>query len=48
MSILGIMELRWKVDVKISGFKYSFVHYFIKGYCVQDHVQVVAVIQLPV
>ena len=46
MSLLGMMEVRWKVDYKISGFEYSFVDYFIKGYSGQDHVQVTAVIQL--
>ena len=46
MSILGIMELRWKVDVKISVFEYSFVVYLINGYYGQDYVQVAAVTQL--
>ena len=45
MSLLGMMEVRRKVDGKISGFKYSFVDYIIKGKSGQDHVQVVAVIQ---
>ena len=31
MNMLGIMELSWKVDGKISGFEYSFVDYVIKG-----------------
>ena len=31
MGPLGMVELRWKVDGKISGFKYSFVDYVIKG-----------------
>ena len=46
MSLLGVMEVRWKVDGKTSGFKYSFVDYSIKGYSGQDHVKFVAVIQL--
>ena len=45
MSPLGMMGVRCKVDGKISGFKYSFVDYVIKGYYGQDHVQVAAVIQ---
>ena len=31
MSLLGMMEIRWKLDGKISGFEYSFVDYVIKG-----------------
>ena len=38
------MEVRWKVDGKISEFEYSFVNYVIKGYSGQDHVHVAAVI----
>ena len=48
MSLLGIMEIRWKVDGEVSGFEYSFVGYVIKGYSVHDYVQVAAVIQLSV
>ena len=48
MSLLGIMEIRWKVDGEVSGFEYSFVDYVIKGYYGQDHVQVAAVIKLAV
>ena len=43
-----MMEVRWKVDGKISGFGYSIVGYIIKGYYGQDHVQVAAIIQLAV
>ena len=46
MSLLGMMEVRWKVDVKISVFEYSFVVYLINGYYGQDYVQVAAVTQL--
>ena len=31
MSMLGMMEARWKLDGEISGLKYSFVDYVIKG-----------------
>ena len=48
MSLLGFMEIRWKVDGDVSGFEYSFVDYFIKGYSGKDHLQVVAAIQLAV
>ena len=43
-----IMEIRWKVYGEVSGFEYSFVDCVIKGYSVQDHVQVESVIQLSV
>lgn len=43
MSLLGMMEVRWKVDGDDSGFEYSFVDYVVKGYTSQDHVQVAAV-----
>ena len=45
MSLLGIMEIRWRVDGEVSGFEYSFVDYVIKGHSVQDLVQVAAAIQ---
>ena len=45
MSLLGFMEIRWKVDGEVSGFEYLFVDYVTKGYSGQDHVQVAAVIQ---
>ena len=48
MSLLGFMEIRWKVDGEVSIFEYSFVDSLIKGYSFQYHVQVVAVIQLAV
>ena len=48
ISLLVMMEVRWKVDGKIIGFEYSFVDYVIKGYSGQDHVQVASVIQLSV
>ena len=48
MSLLGIMEIRWKVDGEVSGFEYSYVDYVNKGYSVQDYVQVVAIIQLSI
>ena len=48
MSLLGIMEIRWKVGGEFSGFEYLVVDYVIKGYSDQDHVQVVSVIQLAV
>ena len=48
MSLLGIMEIRWKVDGGFSGFEYSFADYVINGYSGQDHVQVAAVINLAV
>ena len=44
MSLLGIMEIRWKVDGEVSGFEYLFVDYVIKGYSGQDHVQVAYII----
>ena len=31
MSLLGVVEVRCKVDGKISGFEYSFVYCVIKG-----------------
>ena len=31
MNLLVMMEVRWKVDGKISVFEYSFVDCFIKG-----------------
>ena len=40
------LQVRWKVDGKIHGFEYSFADYIVKGYSVQDHVQVAAAIQL--
>ena len=46
MSLLGIVEIRWKVDREISGFEYPFVYYSIKGYSGRDHVQVAAVMKL--
>ena len=48
MSLLVIMEIRWKVDGEVSGFEYSFVDYVIKGYSGQYHVLVTALIQLAV
>ena len=48
MSLLGFMEIRWKVDGEVSGFECSFFYCVIKGYSGQDHVQVAAVIQLDV
>ena len=48
MSLLGIMEIRYKFDGKVSGFEYSFVDYVIKRYYCQDRLQVAAVIQLAV
>ena len=48
MSLLVIMEIRWKVDGEVSGFEYSFSDYVIKVYSDQDNVQVAAVIQLAV
>ena len=48
MSLLGFMEIRWKVDGDVSEFEYSFVDYLIKGYSVQDNLQGVYVIQLSV
>ena len=48
MSLLGIMEIRWKVYGGFSGFEYSFSDYVINGYSGQDHVQVEAIIQLAV
>ena len=42
------MEIRWKFDGEVSGFEYSFVDDVIKGYYVQDHVQVATVTQLAV
>ena len=48
MSLLGFMEIRWKVDGDVSEFEYSFVYCVIKGYSDQDPVQVAAVIQLSV
>ena len=48
MSLLVNMEIRWKVGGEVSGLKYLFVDYLIKGYSGQDHVQVLAIIQLTV
>ena len=48
ISLLGFMEIRWKVDGEVSGFEYSFVGYTIKGYSGQYYVQVKALIQLTV
>ena len=48
MSLLGIMDIMWKIDGRVSGFEYSFVYYLIQGYSDQDHVQVESVIQLSV
>ena len=48
MSLLVIMEIKWKVDGEVSVFEYSFVEYIIKGYSGQYNVQVEAVIQLTV
>ena len=45
MSLLRIMEIRCKVDGGVSGFDYSFADDIIKGYSVQDHVQVESVIK---
>ena len=42
------MEIRWEIDGEFSGLEYSFVDYEIKGYSVQDHVKVAAVIKLAV
>ena len=42
------MKIGCKVDGEVSEFEYSCVDYVIKGYCVKDHVQVAAVIQLDV
>ena len=38
MSLLGIIEIRLKVDGEFSGFEYSSFSCLIKGYSVQDHV----------
>ena len=49
MGLLGIMEIRRKIDGEVSGFEYSFFFdYVIKGYSGQDHVQVSVVTQLAV
>ena len=48
ISLLRMVEVRWKLGGKISGFEYSFVDYVIKGYSGQGHVQVAAVIQLDI
>ena len=32
MNLLGILEIGWKVDGNVSGFKYQFVDNVIKGY----------------
>ena len=48
MSLLIVMEIRWKVYGEVSGFEYLFIDYVINGYYDQDHVQVAAVIQLAV
>ena len=48
MSLLGIIEIKWKVDGEFGGFEYSFVDYVINGYSGQDYVQVAAVNQLGV
>ena len=31
MSLMSMMEVKWKLYVKISGFEYSFFDYVIKG-----------------
>ena len=31
MSLMGFMNIRWKVNGDVSGFEYSFVDYVIKG-----------------
>ena len=48
MSLLGIMEIMWKVDGEVSWFEYSFIGYLINIYSGQDILQVAAVIQLVV
>ena len=48
MSLLVIMEIRWKVDWEVIGFEYSYVYFVIMGYSVQDYVQVEDVMQLSV
>ena len=45
MNLLGMMEVRRKVDDKFSGFEYSFVDYVVKGYSGQYQVQVADVFQ---
>ena len=47
IRLLGIIEIKWKVDGGVSGFEYSFVD-FVEGYSSQYLVQVAAVIQLAV
>ena len=48
ISLLGFVEIMWKVDGEVSGFDYLFVDYVIKVYSGQNHVQVAVVIQLAV
>ena len=43
-----MMEVRWRVDDKISGFEYSFFDYIIKEYSDQDNVKDADIIQLAV
>ena len=31
MSLMGFMNIRWKVNGDVSGFEYSFADYLIKG-----------------
>ena len=45
MNLLGMMEVRRKVDGEFSGFEYSFVDYVVKGYSGQYQVQVADVFQ---
>ena len=42
------MKIGCKVDGEVSEFEYSCVDYLIKGYSVEDHVQVATVIHLSV
>ena len=46
--MVGMVEVKWKVDGEISGFQYSFFDYVIKGYSSQDKVKVAAIIKLAV
>ena len=48
MSLLVIVEIRWKVDQEVSEFEYSFVDNVIKGCSIQDIVQVTYVMNLAV
>ena len=45
MILLGILEIRWKVDGEVCGLGLC-VDYVVKGYSGQDHVQVSSVIHL--